>query len=44
MGIGLSICKEIIASHNGTIEIESESGKGTTVMFRIPVSKEGQNA
>jgi signal transduction histidine kinase len=42
MGIGLSICKEIITSHNGTIEIESEIGKGTTVMFKIP--KEGVNA
>jgi signal transduction histidine kinase len=35
-GIGLSICKEIITSHNGLIEIESENGKGSTVMFRIP--------
>jgi signal transduction histidine kinase len=38
-GIGLSICKEIIRSHNGTIEIESTHGRGTTVMFKIPVSK-----
>ena len=30
-GIGLSISKEIITSHNGTIQIESENGKGTSV-------------
>jgi len=40
MGIGLSICKEIIASHNGTIQIESETGKGTTVVFRIPLNQD----
>jgi len=38
-GIGLAICKEIIASHNGKIKIVSEVGKGTTVAFRIPVGK-----
>jgi len=37
MGIGLSICREIIASHNGTIRIESETGKGTTVVFKLPL-------
>ena len=45
-GIGLSICKEIITSHNGTIQIESESGKGTSVVFKIPSItnvKEGEN-
>jgi signal transduction histidine kinase len=35
-GIGLAICKEIITYHNGTIEIESELGKGTVVIFRLP--------
>jgi len=46
MGIGLSICREIIASHNGTIQIESEIGKGTTVIFKIPSdqnAKESEN-
>jgi len=46
MGIGLSICKEIIASHNGTIQIESEIGKGVAVIFKIPTdenAKESEN-
>ena len=36
-GIGLSICKEIIESHNGTIEIKSFPKEGTKVFFMIPV-------
>jgi len=38
-GIGLAICKEIIASHNGKIKIVSEVGKGTTVAFRVPMGR-----
>ena len=34
-GLGLSLCKEIIELFNGTISVESELGKGTTVNFRI---------
>jgi len=36
-GIGLAICREIITSHSGTIEIESSPGRGTTLLFRIPL-------
>ena len=36
-GLGLSICKSAIDAHNGTISIESELNKGTTVYFTIPV-------
>ena len=35
-GIGLSICKEFVRRHNGTLEIESEQGQQTTVSFTIP--------
>jgi signal transduction histidine kinase len=35
-GIGLSICREIVERHGGTIGIESEPGKGTKVFFRLP--------
>lgn len=34
-GIGLSLCREIIALHNGTIKFESEPGKGTTVIVEL---------
>ena len=35
-GLGLAICQEIIKRLNGTINIKSEEGKGTTVWFTIP--------
>ncbi len=35
-GLGLSICYSIIKEHLGTIEVESEPGKGTSVYVRIP--------
>lgn len=35
-GLGLSIVKNIIEDHRGTIEIQSELGKGTTVLVTLP--------
>jgi signal transduction histidine kinase/DNA-binding response OmpR family regulator len=35
-GIGLSIAKEFIKLHGGTIEVESEMGKGTTFKVFLP--------
>lgn len=38
-GLGLSIVKHIIIAHRGSIKIESEPGKGTTVRFVIPLTR-----
>jgi len=35
-GLGLAICNELINHLNGTINIKSDEGKGTTVWFSIP--------
>lgn len=36
-GLGLSIVLDIIRKHNGEISAESEAGKGTSFIVRIPV-------
>ena len=35
-GLGLAIVKHAVIYHKGTIEVESEEGKGTTFIVRIP--------
>jgi len=39
-GLGLSIVYEVIDEHNGSIELESEVGKGTTFTVKLPIHKE----
>ena len=48
VGLGLTIAYWIVQLHDGTIEVESEVGKGTTFIVRLPIrtpdggSKSGQ--
>lgn len=35
-GIGMALVKELVALHQGSITVESEPGKGTTVIIQLP--------
>jgi heavy metal sensor kinase len=36
IGLGLSMCREIVAAHDGTIDLASEAGRGTRVEAILP--------
>ncbi len=38
-GLGLTVVKGIIDEHGGSIQVESDSGKGTTFTISLPVSQ-----
>jgi len=37
-GLGLFICKNIIEKHGGAIKIKSQEGRGTEVIFNLPIN------
>ncbi len=43
-GLGLALTKSLIELHGGTLTLESEPGRGTTVSFDLPIRKPAQPA
>ena len=37
MGLGLSIARDIVRAHQGTIVLKSQAGEGTTVVLELPL-------
>ncbi len=42
LGLGLDICRKIIAAHSGTIGFDSTPGAGTTFTVRLPAIRDGR--
>ena len=43
-GLGLALTRDLVYLHKGTINCESEEGKGTTFTVTLPITKEAFNA
>jgi signal transduction histidine kinase len=41
-GLGLSICKKTIEAHSGSINVQSEMGKGTVFTIRLPLTNKAK--
>ena len=41
-GLGLTVCESIAKAHGGSLSVRSESGKGTSVRFYLPVDADGE--
>ncbi len=43
-GLGLSLCQRIVLANHGTIRIDSEVGKGTTIKISLPAYEPSQDS
>jgi len=41
MGVGLSICKRFVELHDGSVNVESEEGKGSIFTVMLPIQRNG---
>jgi signal transduction histidine kinase len=39
LGLGLAICHRIVEEHRGSIQVESQVGKGTTFALYLPIQR-----
>lgn len=40
LGLGLSICQELVTLHGGTISLSTTVGKGSTFTFSLPIARD----
>ncbi len=43
-GIGLSLVRDLVTLHHGSVRVESERGKGSTFTVTLPINKEAYQA